>query len=350
MSQKCDGKPDEAGFFGNYGGQYVPDQLRTRLDELGSAFFEAINDAAFNRELQYLESHYAGRPSPVFYCRNLSGAIGGAQIWLKREDLNHLGAHKINNTLGQCLLAKRMGATRVVAETGAGQHGVATAASAALMGLECTIFMGEVDMRRQHLNVIRMEMLGARVVGAKSGQATLKEAVDEALDLWVSDPKMFYVLGSAVGPHPYPLMVRHFQSVIGKEARQQMLEETGRLPSACLACVGGGSNAIGIFAGFMDDPEVRLIGVEPGGRGNFYGEHAYTLSTKCARCCTSPRKPYAPSTCSVLKSAKIFAYRSISTGFVPFILENSSAYVFRSSVRRASGIFAFAWVTKETAS
>lgn len=277
MSQKCDGKPDEAGFFGNYGGQYVPDQLRTRLDELGSAFFEAINDAAFNRELQYLESHYAGRPSPVFYCRNLSGAIGGAQIWLKREDLNHLGAHKINNTLGQCLLAKRMGATRVVAETGAGQHGVATAASAALMGLECTIFMGEVDMRRQHLNVIRMEMLGARVVGAKSGQATLKEAVDEALDLWVSDPKMFYVLGSAVGPHPYPLMVRHFQSVIGKEARQQMLEETGRLPSACLACVGGGSNAIGIFAGFMDDPEVRLIGVEPGGRGNFYGEHAASL-------------------------------------------------------------------------
>ncbi len=207
----------------------------------------------------------------------MSGAIGGAQIWLKREDLNHLGAHKINNTLGQCLLAKRMGATRVVAETGAGQHGVATAASAALMGLECTIFMGEVDMRRQHLNVIRMEMLGARVVGAKSGQATLKEAVDEALDLWVSDPKMFYVLGSAVGPHPYPLMVRHFQSVIGKEARQQMLEETGRLPSACLACVGGGSNAIGIFAGFMDDPEVRLIGVEPGGRGNSYGEHAASL-------------------------------------------------------------------------
>ncbi len=271
------GTPDSRGFFGAYGGQFVPAPLKARLDELADAFGAAQKDDSFQRELDSLFTHFAGRPSPVFHCANLSRTLGGAQIWLKREDLNHLGAHKINNTLGQCLLAKRMGKKRVIAETGAGQHGVATAASAALMGLDCAVYMGEVDMDRQRLNVIRMEMLGSRVVAARSGQRTLKEAVDEALEAWIADPEMFYVLGSAVGPHPYPYMVRHFQSVIGREARAQMLTELGRLPDACLACVGGGSNAIGMFAGFLDDAGVRLVGVEPGGRGNAYGEHAASL-------------------------------------------------------------------------
>lgn len=271
------GIPDSRGFFGAYGGQFVPEPVKARLDELARALDAAQSDPSFQRELEHLFVHYAGRPSPVFHCANLSRDLGGAQIWLKREDLNHLGAHKINNTLGQCLLARRMGKKRVIAETGAGQHGVATAASAALMGLECAICMGEVDIERQHLNVIRMEMLGARVVAAKTGQRTLKEAVDEALGVWVNDPEMFYVLGSAVGPHPYPYMVRLFQAVIGREARAQMLEETGRLPDVCLACVGGGSNAIGLFAGFLEDAGVRLMGVEPGGRGTAYGEHAASL-------------------------------------------------------------------------
>lgn len=265
------------GFFGAYGGSFVPEALQPRLDEVSRAFEDALKDPAFFEELDYLLAHFAGRPSPVFHCANLSRRLGGAQIWLKREDLNHLGAHKVNNTLGQCLLAKRMGKTRVIAETGAGQHGVGTAAAAALMGLECTICMGEVDIERQHLNVTRMEMLGATVRAATSGQRTLKEAVDEALDIWVNDPEMFYVLGSAVGPHPYPYMVRQFQSVIGREARAQMLEAAGRLPDLCLACVGGGSNAVGIFSGFVADEGVRLVGVEPGGTGSGYGEHAASL-------------------------------------------------------------------------
>lgn len=275
--QVNEARPDSNGFFGAYGGQYVPDQLKARLDEVAEAFTAAIEDETFRQELASLNVHYAGRPSPVFHCRNLSRKLGGAQIWLKREDLNHLGAHKINNTLGQCLLARRMGKTRVVAETGAGQHGVATAASAALLGLECAVYMGEVDMARQRLNVIRMEMLGSRVVAAMSGQRTLKEAVDEALEAWISDDKLFYVLGSAVGPHPYPYMVRYFQSIIGREARAQMLETAHRLPDVCVACVGGGSNAIGIFSGFLQDENVRLIGVEPGGRGQEYGQHAASL-------------------------------------------------------------------------
>lgn len=274
---KYSAKPDSNGFFGAYGGQYVPAELKARLDEVATAFFDALADPEFDRTLADLFIHYAGRPSPVFRCANLDRELGGAQIWLKREDLNHLGAHKINNTLGQCLLAKRMGKKRVVAETGAGQHGVATAASAALMALECAIYMGEVDMARQRLNVIRMEILGATVVAAMSGQRTLKEAVDEALLAWINDDDLFYVLGSAVGPHPYPYMVRYFQSVIGREARAQMLEQTGRLPDACLASVGGGSNAIGLFAGFIDDQDVKLIGVEPGGRGQGYGDHAASL-------------------------------------------------------------------------
>lgn len=271
-----DNKPDSRGFFGEFGGQFVPDSIKERLDEVAKAFDEAISDPGFMEALKSHLHHFAGRPSPVFYCENLSNRLGGARIWLKREDLNHLGAHKINNTLGQCLLAKRMGKTRVCAETGAGQHGVATAASAALMGLECAIYMGAIDMDRQHLNVIRMEMLGSKVVAAMSGQRTLKEAVDEALEAWVADPEMFYVLGSSVGPHPYPYMVKYFQRVIGDEARDQMLKETGRLPDACIAAVGGGSNAIGLFAGFLNDP-VRLIGVEPGGRGHTYGNHAASL-------------------------------------------------------------------------
>ena len=271
------GKPDENGFFGAYGGQYVPDSLKNRLDEVARAFTKAIVDPTFNTELDDLFRHYAGRPTPVFHCKNLDALLKGAQIWLKREDLNHLGAHKINNTLGQCLLAKRMGKKRIVAETGAGQHGVAAAASAALLGLECAIYMGEVDIKRQHLNVIRMKMLGAKVVPASSGQKTLKEAVDEALEAWIADDDMFYVLGSAVGPHPYPYIVRYFQSVIGREARKQMLEFAGKLPDECIAAVGGGSNAIGIFSGFMDDAAVKLVGVEPGGRSSGYGDHAASL-------------------------------------------------------------------------
>lgn len=279
MSEKTshDGKPDSRGFFGEYGGQYVPETIKKRLDEVAKAFDGACNDPAFFEELEYLNAHFAGRPSPVFYCSNLSHKLGGAQIWLKREDLNHLGAHKINNTLGQCLLARRMDKKKVIAETGAGQHGVATAASAALLGLECSVYMGEVDVERQHLNVIRMEMLGSQVVVAKSGQRTLKEAVDEALAKWVEEDDIFYVLGSAVGPHPYPYMVRFFQSIIGKEARAQMLTELNKLPDVCIACVGGGSNAIGLFAGFLNDKSVKLVGVEPGGRGNKYGEHAASL-------------------------------------------------------------------------
>ncbi len=277
MSKPTPCAAPENGFFGAYGGSFVPEALQPRLDEVSRAFEQALGDPAFFDELAYLLKHFAGRPSPIFHCANLSRRLGGAQIWLKREDLNHLGAHKVNNTLGQCLLAKRMGKTHVIAETGAGQHGVGTAAAAALMGLKCTICMGEVDIARQHLNVTRMEMLGATVRAATSGQRTLKEAVDEALDIWVNDPEMFYVLGSAVGPHPYPYMVRHFQSVIGREARAQMLETVGRLPDVCMACVGGGSNAVGIFSGFVADENVRLVGVEPGGIGNGYGEHAASL-------------------------------------------------------------------------
>lgn len=277
MSSASLSASESTGFFGAYGGQFVPDDLKARLDEVTEAFDRYSDNSFFKDELDYYFKHYTGRPNPIFFCANLSERLGGAKIYLKREDLNHLGAHKINNTLGQCLLAKRMGKKRIVAETGAGQHGVATAATAALLGLECTVYMGAEDMKRQRLNVIRMEMLGAKVVPALSGQRTLKEAVDEALAAWIANPDTFYVLGSAVGPHPYPTMVRHFQSVIGCEAREQMLAECGKLPVAAFACVGGGSNAIGLFAGFVDDADVRLIGVEPAGRGLTYGDHAASL-------------------------------------------------------------------------
>lgn len=265
------------GFFGEYGGQFVPEALKTALKELADAYHQYKNDPEFLAELDGLYRHFGGRPTPVFFCENLSRELGGAEIYLKREDLNHLGAHKLNNTLGQMLLAKRMGKTRVVAETGAGQHGVATAATAALMGLKCVVYMGEEDTKRQKLNVLRMQMMGATVVPVMSGQRTLKEAVDEALAAYVADPEAFYVLGSAVGPYPYPDMVRDFQSVIGREARRQFLEMTGSLPDSVVACVGGGSNAIGIFSGFVADSGVQLVGVEPGGRGDAIGDHAATL-------------------------------------------------------------------------
>lgn len=272
------GEPDASGFFGPYGGRFVPPALAPILEELAKAYDKYRRDPEFLAEFQYYLANYAGRETPLFRADNLSRTLGGASIYLKREDLNHLGAHKVNNTLGQILLAKRMGKTRIIAETGAGQHGVASAASAALMGLGCTIYMGEEDIQRQAPNVMRMRMMGATVVSVTDGQRTLKEAVDAALHAWTQDPQSFYLLGSAVGPHPYPLMVREFQSVIGKEARAQSLKAMGRLPDACIACVGGGSNAIGMFHAFIQDTDVRLIGVEPGGRGPKPGDHAATLT------------------------------------------------------------------------
>ncbi len=266
------------GFYGEYGGRFVPEPLEPVLKEVEDAFLKYKDDPEFNAELVDMYQHWVGRPSPIFHCRNLSKKLGGAQIYLKREDLNHLGAHKVNNTIGQVMLAKRMGKKRLVAETGAGQHGVATAATAAIFNMPCIVYMGEVDMKRQALNVVRMQMMGTEVRAAMSGQRTLKEAVDEALICFVQDPEMFYVLGSAVGPHPYPAIVHHFQSVIGKEARQQCLDEIGSLPDAVIAAVGGGSNAAGAFAGFLDDESVALVGAEPGGKSLKYGEHAATLT------------------------------------------------------------------------
>ncbi len=264
------------GFFGPYGGACIPPVLEPVMQEVATAFQQATNDPAFQQELNDYLLHYSGRPTPVYRCRNFSK--GGAQIYLKREDLNHLGAHKINNALGQALLARRMGKTRLIAETGAGQHGVASAAVAALLGMECAVYMGSEDIKRQRLNVFRMEMMGAQVVEVKNGHGGLKEAVDTAiLDLIANQASTFYLIGSAVGPHPYPTMVRQFQSVIGTESRQQMLQVAGKLPAAVLACVGGGSNAIGMFSGFVDDQAVKLVGVEPGGRGMGYGQHAATL-------------------------------------------------------------------------
>ncbi len=268
-----------AGFFGEYGGQYVPEQLIPILNELANAFEKYRNDPQFIEEFHYYLKHFSGRETPLYFCKNLTEKLGGAKIYLKREDLNHLGAHKVTNTIGQILFAKRMGKKKIIAETGAGQHGVATAATAALMGMECTIVMGAVDVERQKLNVFRMKMLGAKVIAVQSGQRTLKEAIDEALALWVKDPEnTFYILGSAVGPHPYPLIVREFQSIIGRETKKQMMEAEGRLPDYCIACVGGGSNAIGLFADFIEDTSVKLIGVEPSGRSLEYGDHAASLS------------------------------------------------------------------------
>src|ERR1700761_6184321 len=257
-----------AGRFGAYGGRYVPETLMAALEELEQAYTVAQQDAAFQSELDDLLHHYAGRPTPLYFAKRLTEQLGGAKIYLKREDLLHTGAHKINNSLGQGLLARRMGKKRVIAETGAGQHGVATATVCALLGLECVIYMGEVDMVRQELNVLRMRLLGAEVRGVSSGSKTLKDAISEAMRDWVTNVRTtYYLLGSVLGAHPYPMMVRDFQRVISREIKEQVLEKEGRLPTAVIACVGGGSNAIGAFYEFIPDRQVRLIGVEAGGRG-----------------------------------------------------------------------------------
>jgi tryptophan synthase beta chain len=267
--------PDAGGHFGPYGGRYVPETLMAPLDELEQAYHAARRDPTFQAELEDLLRHFAGRPTPLYHAKRLSETLGGARIYLKREDLLHTGAHKINNCLGQVLLARRMGKRRVIAETGAGQHGVATATVCALFGLECTVYMGVEDMRRQRLNVFRMRLLGARVEGVASGSQTLKDAISEAMRDWVTNVSTtYYLLGSALGTHPYPLMVREFQSVIGVEARAQILEAEKRLPDTIFACVGGGSNAIGIFHPFLEDAGVGLVGVEAGGRGIEPGQHA----------------------------------------------------------------------------
>ena len=263
------------GRFGIYGGRYVPETLVEALTELEQEYEKAKADPAFKAELDFLLREYAGRPTRLYYCERLTKELGGAKIYLKREDLLHTGAHKINNALGQALLAKRMGKKRIIAETGAGQHGVATATVCALLGMECIVYMGEVDMARQSLNVLRMRLLGAEVRGVSSGSKTLKDAISEAMRDWVTNVRTtFYILGSALGAHPYPTIVRDFQSVISYEMRAQILEKEGRLPNAVIACVGGGSNAIGAFYEFIGDKDVQLIGVEAGGKGEHLGEHA----------------------------------------------------------------------------
>jgi tryptophan synthase beta chain len=267
--------PDASGHYGSYGGKFVPETLMQPLDELEQAYLEARQDPAFQTELNWLFANYSGRPTPLFYADRLTRHLGGAKIYLKREDLNHTGAHKINNCLGQALLAKRMGKRRVIAETGAGQHGVATATVCALLGLDCEVYMGVEDMRRQELNVYRMRILGAQVHGVNSGSKTLKDAINEAIRDWVTNVRhTYYLLGSVLSAHPYPLMVRDFQSVIGEEARHQILEKEGRLPNLLIACVGGGSNSIGLFHAFLQDSAVQMIGVEAGGRGKCLGDHA----------------------------------------------------------------------------
>lgn len=270
--------PDNRGHYGNYGGQFVPETLMPALEELTLAYGEAKGDLAFQEELQYYLRDYVGRPTPLYFAERLTRHLGGAKIYLKREDLNHTGAHKINNTMGQIILAQRMGKKRVVAETGAGQHGVATATAAAMFGLECAVYMGEEDIRRQELNVYRMRLLGATVVPVTSGSRTLKDAMNEAIRDWVTNVEnTYYLMGSVGGPHPYPMMVRDFQAVIGRETREQILIVEGRLPRCLVACVGGGSNSMGLFYPFLDD-DVDLLGVEAAGRGLKTGEHSATLN------------------------------------------------------------------------
>ncbi|MGZ5050944.1 MAG: tryptophan synthase subunit beta [Methylobacter sp.] len=270
--------PDERGHFGPYGGMFVAETLMLPIQELNAAYQQYLNDPEFIAELDADLQHYVGRPSPLYYAERWSRELGGAQIYLKREDLNHTGAHKINNTIGQALLAKRMGKTRIIAETGAGQHGVATATVAARLGLECVIYMGAVDVARQSLNVYRMKLLGAKVVAVESGSKTLKDALNEALRDWVTNvDNTFYIIGTVAGPHPYPAMVRDFQAIIGREAKQQCLDQTGRLPDSLVACVGGGSNAIGLFYPFIDDRSVQMIGVEAAGDGVETGRHSAPL-------------------------------------------------------------------------
>lgn len=279
QAQGAQSVPDEHGRFGPFGGKYVPETLMNALIELEEAYLKYKDDPEFIAEVRYLLKQYSGRPTPLYYAERLTQHLGGAKIYLKREDLNHTGAHKINNTIGQAVLAKRMGKKKVIAETGAGQHGVASATVAALMGLECKVFMGEEDTKRQALNVFRMKLLGSEVIPVMSGTRTLKDACNETLRYWVSNVNdTYYILGSVTGPHPYPMMVRDFQRIIGLEAREQVLEAEGRLPDAVVAAVGGGSNAIGIFHPFVDDASVRLIGVEAAGRGVETEEHAATMT------------------------------------------------------------------------
>lgn len=268
-------EPNERGYWGEFGGRFVPETLMFPLEELTEMYFSVRDDADFQGEFLQLLKDFSGRPTPLFHAQRLSENLGGAQIYLKREDLGHTGSHKINNAIGQVLLARKMGKKRIIAETGAGQHGVATATVCALFGLECVIYMGTEDMRRQALNVFRMQLLGAEVRGVDSGSKTLKDAINEALRDWVTNvDSTYYLLGSALGPHPYPLMVRDFQSVIGKESREQIIEQTGSLPDCLVACVGGGSNSIGLFHPFLNDENVRMIGVEAGGKSSNLGEHA----------------------------------------------------------------------------
>lgn len=273
--------PDERGYWGSYGGRFVPETLMAPLEELAAAYNEARADVSFQSELDTLLLEYSGRPTPLFRAARLTELAGGASIYLKREDLSHTGSHKINNALGQALLARRMGKQRIIAETGAGQHGVATATVCALFGLQCVIYMGAEDMRRQALNVCRMQLLGAEVREVKTGSRTLKDAINEALRDWVTNvADTYYLLGSALGPHPYPLMVRNFQSVIGRETRAQILRTANRLPDLLIACVGGGSNSIGMFYPFLGDESVRMIGVEAGGSGNSLGQHAARFNSQ----------------------------------------------------------------------
>jgi len=279
MKEELKNLPDEKGNFGEYGGQFLPPQLITIMDEIKDEYLKLKEDPAFKEELHELYKHYVGRPSPIFHAKALSEKLGGAQIYFKREDLNHTGAHKINHCLGEALLAKKMGKKKIIAETGAGQHGVALATSAALLGLECDIYMGSVDIKKEHPNVIRMKILGANVIPVEKGLKTLKEAVDVAFDNYVKDPvNQFYAIGSVVGPHPFPMMVRDFQQVVGEEAKVQFKEMTGKLPDNLVACVGGGSNAIGLFTAFLEDEGVNIYGVEPSGIGFKDGEHAATLT------------------------------------------------------------------------
>ena len=278
MKKEIELLPDNRGYFGDYGGRFVPETLVPALDELTAAYEKVKSDASFWAEYESLSRDYSGRPTPLYLAERLSHHCGGAQIFLKREDLAHTGAHKINNALGQGLLARRMGKRRIIAETGAGQHGVATAAVCALLGLDCIVYMGEEDVRRQSLNVFRMKLMGTEVRPVSGGSRTLKDAINEAMRDWVTNVRnSYYLLGSSVGPNPYPSMVRDFQSVIGKETREQILERCNRLPDYIVACVGGGSNAIGIFHPFVNDKEVKLVGVEAGGRGLKTGKHAASL-------------------------------------------------------------------------
>jgi tryptophan synthase beta chain len=271
--------PDDKGYFGSYGGVYLPPNLEEIMKEIANSYMAIKEDPTFIEELDHLQQTYTGRPSPIYFAKRLTEAVGGAKIYLKREDLNHTGAHKINHCLGEVLLAKRMGKKKVIAETGAGQHGVALATAAALVGLECDVYMGEVDVKKQAPNVRRMQILGATVVPVTQGTKTLKDAVDAAFVAYMEDPiTTMYAIGSVVGPHPFPMMVRDFQAVVGREAREQFLKMTNELPNHIMACVGGGSNAMGLFSGFLDDKEVNIYGVEPGGRGPGVGDNAATMT------------------------------------------------------------------------